>query len=126
MKKLILSFLVASLATLPLFSISHVQREEEQIVILPANSFDAERPNRTNVPIEAYYNSALSSIIVFFSENLGPVQTTITNITTGDIFEDTINAYGTPAIFPVLESGCSYMLLFTLPNGDAYYGEFEL
>ncbi|MBR5904897.1 MAG: hypothetical protein IKZ51_00395 [Bacteroidales bacterium] len=126
MKKLILSFLVASLATLPLFSISHVQGEEEQIVILPANSFDAERPNRTNVPIEAYYNCALSSIIVFFSENLGPVQTTITNITTGDIFEDTINAYGTPAIFPVLQSGCSYLLLFTLPNGDAYYGEFDL
>ena len=93
---------------------------------MPANSFDAERPNRTNVPIEAYYNCALSSIIVFFSENLGPVQTTITNITTGDIFEDTINAYGTPAIFPVLQSGCSYLLLFTLPNGDAYYGEFDL
>lgn len=127
MKKLILSVFVSALAVFPLFSLSASQEgKEEEIVILPSNSFDTERPNRTSVPIEAYYNSALCSIFVFFSENLGPVKTTITNLSSGDIIEDTINAYSTPALLFISGAEGLYLIRFSLNNGDEYYGELEL
>lgn len=126
MNKLATSIICLAVMALS-FSILNAQSDNDtNIVIIPANSTETTIPNRCDVPISAMYDAASCSLIVWFSQNLGLVDFSLYCFETGNTLETTINAYGAPAIFPVLQSGCSYMLLFTLPNGDAYYGEFEL
>lgn len=63
-------------------------------------------------------------LTVVFTENLGQVVVEVT--TDGGVEVDTSALY-TPngIIFYIPETG-SYIVNFTLPNGDVYYGEFEV
>ena len=64
------------------------------------------------------------SLTVVFTENLGNVQVEVTDSTGGTVdYWDiwTPNGY----IVYIYDTG-SYVVTFTLPNGDEYYGEFEV
>ena len=64
------------------------------------------------------------SLTVVFTENLGNVQVEVTDSTGGTVdYWDiwTPNGY----IVYIYDPG-SYVVTFTLPNGDEYYGEFEV
>ena len=72
--------------------------------------------------IEATING--HSLTVVFTENLGNVQIEVTDSTGGTVdYWDiwTPNGY----IVYIYDTG-SYVVTFTLPNGDEYYGEFEV
>ena len=76
---------------------------------------------RTN-SILAYIDG--HSLTVTFTENLGTVQVDVTTAT-GDRVEYT--PIWTPDSFTTyLASTGSYVVTITLPNGDEYYGEFEV
>lgn len=63
-------------------------------------------------------------LTVVFTENLGQV---VVEVTTDGGVEVDASALYTPngVIFYIPETG-SYIVTFTLPNGDVYYGEFEV
>ena len=63
-------------------------------------------------------------LTVVFTENLGHVTVEVT--TTGGAVVETAGLY-TPngACLHIPDTG-SYVVTFTLPNGDIYYGEFEV
>lgn len=78
------------------------------------------------VPIAAEYWDAVSSIIVFFRNDLGTVSIAIENLSTGSCIQTVVNAR--QGVFPFRISGEEgiYRISFTLSNGHKYTGMFEL
>ena len=64
------------------------------------------------------------SLTVTFTENLGTVQIEITTASGGPV---TFTDVWTPdSYIAYIPSTGSYVVTITLPNGDEYYGEFEV
>ena len=64
------------------------------------------------------------TLTVVFLENLGQVQIQVETALGGDTqYQSTPTPNG--VIFYITNTG-SYIVTFTLPNGDEYYGEFEV
>ena len=85
--------------------------------------------NQNNVqgaPKDMYIQATIDGhcLTVVFTENLGQV---VVEVTTDGGVEVDASALYTPngVIFYIPETG-SYIVTFTLPNGDVYYGEFEV
>lgn len=78
------------------------------------------------IPIEACYNSGISTILAYFIYDLGRVSVEIENQTTGDFVQVVIN--GTQGDHSFLISGDSgvYEISFKLPNQIVYVGTFEI
>lgn len=72
--------------------------------------------------IEASINGHV--LIVAFTENLGQVNIEVSAVSGG---ETQVESTPTPngVLFYIYDTG-SYIVTFTLPNGDEYYGEFEV
>ena len=91
--------------------LSHIQINEAQVQGPPKGS-------SIQATIDGHY------LTVAFLENLGQVNIVIT-----DVYDNEIRVESTPTPTGVniyiLNTG-SYVVTFTLPNGDEYYGEFEV
>ena len=72
--------------------------------------------------IEATING--HSLTVVFTENLGNVQVEVTDSTGGTV--DYWDIWTPNGYIAYLYDTGSYVVTFTLPNGDEYYGEFEV
>lgn len=64
------------------------------------------------------------TLTVVFTENLGQVTVEVSRVGGG---ETQVESTPTPngVLFYIYDTG-SYIVTFTLPNGDEYYGEFEV
>jgi hypothetical protein len=72
--------------------------------------------------IQASINGHILTVI--FTENLGQVQVEITTATGGYVQADScITPNGLQFYIPIAGD---YIVTFTLPNGDEYYGEFTI
>lgn len=82
--------------------------------------------HRSIIPIEAYYIALNSSICVTFSQNLGDMDVTVTNLTTGDSDDFEIVASIGSTLLPISGDTGYYRIDFILSSGTQYYGEFEI
>lgn len=96
------------------------------IVILPANHTGTTFPNRSIVPIEAYYSSLASSVVVSFTVDLGSVDVVVSNIDAGETVEVTIDSYDAPSFISIPWTEGLVSVQFILDDGQLYYGEFNL
>ena len=78
------------------------------------------------VPISASYDSMLSSVILSFTSNLGEIEVEVMNTTTGGYASDLVDTQFLYATIPITMGLGHYILLFTLPSGQRYRGEFDL
>lgn len=78
------------------------------------------------IPIQAYYDSATSTVSVSFSQNLGEIELIITNLLNGDYVTYIIETCQGSVILPFNGESGLYRLLFLPPTGPAYEGEFSL
>lgn len=64
------------------------------------------------------------TLTVVFTENLGQVNIEVSSVSGG---ETQVESTPTPngVLFYITDTG-SYIVTFSLPNGDEYYGEFEV
>lgn len=64
------------------------------------------------------------TLTIVFTENLGQVNIEVSAVSGG---ETQVESTPTPngVLFYIYDTG-SYIVTFTLPNGDEYYGEFEV
>lgn len=87
-----------------------------------------ECPNRTpaNVPIQACYQDVLSSVCMTFSQNLGVLDITITNLTDGTYADYEVDSSLGSAILPISGNEGIYNILITTAGGIQYGGEFEI
>ena len=78
------------------------------------------------VPISAHYMSLLSTVILTFTSNLGEIEVEITNTTSGGYVSGTIDTQYLSSMIPISMGSGHYILLFTLPSGRQYIGEFDI
>ena len=78
------------------------------------------------VPISAIYESLLSTVILTFTANLGEIEVEITNTTSGGYVSGTIDTQYLSSMIPISMGSGHYILLFTLPSGRQYIGEFDI
>ena len=78
------------------------------------------------IPIFASYESLLSSVLLTFTSNLGEIEVEVMNTTTGDYISEMIDTQFLSATVPITMGPGHYLILFTLPSGRQYKGEFDL
>ena len=64
------------------------------------------------------------TLTVVFTENLGQVAIEVSLVEGGEI--ETTTTYTPSGVIIYIPNSGSYVVTFTLPNGDEYYGEFEV
>lgn len=79
-----------------------------------------------NVPICAYYEEFLSSVCLTFSQNLGDLDITITNLTDGTYADYEVDSSLGSAILPMSGNTGIYNVLIVTAGGIQYGGEFEV
>jgi len=102
--------------------------EDTVIVIWPNPEIDPGGRPRSEVfvPISASYDSMLSSVILSFTSNLGEIEVEVVNTTTGGYVSGMVDTSFLSATVPITFGSGHYILLFTLPSGQRYRGEFDV
>lgn len=126
MKKILL-FSVALLLLLPVQNIT--ADDDNKTVVLEIDIYQtAKRLQRSfvDIPLECYYVGFDSSVVIVFSEDIGIVDISIVNTSTGEVFFDTVDAKdGQYAVGISGEDGL-YRITITTESGDEYEGEFSI
>ena len=79
---------------------------------------------KTNVAESIFADISGHKLTVAFSQNLGEVSIDISTASGASIFCLSVQ---TPTGYQYfVQNAGSYVITFTLPNGDKYYGEFEV
>ena len=78
------------------------------------------------VPINASYESMISSVILTFSYNLGEIEVEVLNTTSGGYDSGTVGTQFLYATVPITMGPGHYLILFTLPSGQRYKGELDI
>lgn len=84
---------------------------------------DDTRP-RTLIPIICIY--ADGTVQFTFMEDLGELEISVTNLSTGAEIIDEIDSFCGNALLEVPESSGEYQIEITTETGDSYYGEYIL
>ena len=136
MSKKFLLILIVGIGLMPSFTFpaSSFAREgivsdgDTTIIINPFPEIDpGGRPRSTVVvPISASYISMMTSVVLSFTTNLGEIEVEVLNTTTGGYVSDFVDTQFLYATIPITMGPGHYILLFTLPSGQRYRGEFDL
>ena len=78
------------------------------------------------VPISASYEAMLSTLFLTFTSNLGEIEVEVLNTTSGGYDYGTVDTQFLYATVPITMGPGHYLILFTLPSGRQYKGEFDL
>ena len=122
MKKLLLLLSIFVLAA----PLTKSTNDGGTVPIPVVDSHELDPIHRSLIPIEAYYISLNSSICVTFSQNLGDMDVTVTNMTTGDSDDFEIVASVGSTLLPISGDAGYFRIDFILASGTQYYGEFEI
>ena len=94
----------------------------EDKLTVRANTDDSNE--KTNVAESIFADISGHKLTVAFSQNLGEVSIDISTASGATIFCLSVQ---TPTGYQYfVQNAGSYVITFTLPNGDKYYGEFEV
>ena len=108
----------------PLYS-----QDDSTIVIspIPGNNPDPPIPRTpVIVPISASYESLLTSVILYFSYDLGEIEVEVLNTYTGGYDSGIVDTQYLSAIIPITLGIGYYIITFTLPSGQKFQGEFNI
>ena len=132
MKKVTLSILLAFTAFVYAFAINPVPaRDTSQVIPIIGGDGSGMGGGPRTLQISELQACVISLfgdyyIVVTVTQNLGQVEFTITNSSTGEYLDGEFNAL--PGSYPIPISGTPgyYMVLFTLLDGRSCYGSFVL
>lgn len=102
--------------------------DDEIIVILEETSPDYSSPPKSPsfIPLGCVYSPALTSLVAIYYQDLGSTSVEIENQTTGEYNQTLVNALAGPMVLPISGSAGQWTIMFTLPSGVQYYGEFDI
>lgn len=124
MKQLLIVLSILCMGAVESKSVNNNPQIPIQVII----STGQESPHRAPayVPIQAYYQEILSSVCMTFSQNLGVLDITITNLTDGTYADYEVDSSLGSAILPISGNEGFYTLDIMLTSGEQYVGQFEL
>ena len=100
---------------------TQIKKSEDGITIAIkeySSASSSDKSNSIQATIDGHY------LTVVFLENLGTVQIEVTDLNGGTV---ALTDFHTPTGYiAYINNTGSYIVTFTLPNGDVYYGEFEV
>lgn len=106
---------------------SFASSEDETIVIIPSNNSPNRRPHtKAKVPFEVSYCSETSSLSVLFLYDVGQVEISIMNVSSGSYYNYVINSNVGLTFLPINGDSGYYAITFNLPEGKQYVGEFVI
>ena len=116
---------MAVLLPLSAFEMSADEKEARKI---PLRMGKTEKLSRDLViePIESYYLGMLSSIQTTVTSDLGRIDMTVTNLTTGETWSDTFNFAISPHLLPISGAPGLYEITYLTSFGDLYEGTFTI
>ena len=88
------------------------------VVINKSKNTEFDRSNSISASIDGH------ALTVVFTENLGQVAIEVSFIGGGEV--ETTSLYTPSGVIIYIPYSGSYIVTFTLPNGDEYYGEFDV
>ena len=97
--------------------------DRKEIVIIKDNNPRPRTPD-FGVPIEAYYQGGV--IYLHFSEDIGCMDVNVTNITTGEQWNDTACADSSVEVIAISTTHGNYLITLESEIGTTYFGEFSL
>ena len=92
--------------------------ETPSITILKSKCGGTDKSGSISASIDGHY------LTVIFTENLGQVAVEVTTITGGPVETVSMTTPNGQVLYIALAG--DYIVNFTLPNGDEYYGEFTV
>ena len=115
LKKIIFSIFVLLIIGMNYASNSYY---EDKISIMASNTVGNDKSSSISASINGH------SLSVVFTENLGQVSIEVSYASGGEV--ETSSIYTPSGVIIYIPYSGSYVVTFTLPNGDEYYGEFEV
>ena len=125
MKKILL-FSVALLLLLPVQNIT--ADDDNKTVVLNIDIYKTKQAAQRSfvvIPLECYYVGFDSSVVTVFSEDIGTVDISIVNISTGEEFFDTVDSKDGQCAVEISGEGGLYRITITTES-DEYEGLFFL
>lgn len=124
MKQLLIVLSILCMGAVESKSVNNNPQIPIQVII----STGQESPHRAPayVPIQAYYQEILSSVCMTFSQNLGVLDITITNLSDGTHADYEIDSSLGSTILPISGVSGFYSILIVTASGIQYGGEFEV
>ena len=96
----------------------YAPNNEEPIVIIPAEQSFEHRPHsKAFVPFVANYNVGLASVLVRFIRDVGEVEISIQNLSSGEYNDYIIDSKVGLIALPISGDSGYYVIIFTLQNG---------
>lgn len=106
---------------------SFASSDDEVIVMIPSNHSSNRRPHtKAKIPFEVSYCSETSSVSVLFLHDIGQVEVSIMNVSSGSSHNYVINGNAGFAFLPISGDSGYYIITFHLENGRQYAGEFQI
>lgn len=125
MKKLLLILSILCMAAIESWSGNN--SPQIPIVIIESSQEDGlNHRSPETTPISACYEDFISSVYMTFSQNLGVLDITITNLTDGTYADYEVDSSLGSAILPISGNEGFYTLDIMLTSGEQYVGQFEL
>ena len=92
---------------------------------IPIRKVDDNRIIRslTDVQLSAWYNPVFMSIHTHASINIGIIDVTVTNLTTGEIWSDTFDSAVSPHFLQISGAPGLYEITYLTSFGDLYEGQ---
>lgn len=96
------------------------------IIIIHEND-DLENNSRGQIvaPFSGYVDSTAGVVVLSFTQSCGMVHIGFSNLSDGSYYSTSVNGSGVVVIPLALTSG-SWSVIFTLPAGNVYLGEFTI
>ena len=114
---------------LPLFTLDLRADDENTVLKIPLSIGKGNdlRRDISQCFISAYYYEMMSYIQTDITENLGKIDISVTNISTGEIWSDTINSKtDNQSILQISGSLGYYLIVYTTSSGDTIEGSFTI
>ena len=117
----ILLVLVAIFCNMPMRGDSPPECSQE----IPIRQSGSHGSIRSLSEIQAYYNGMLSTVCSSVASDLGEIDVTVTNCTTGEFWEDTFNSSLTSLhLLQISSTSGFYEVTYTTETGSIYEGFF--
>lgn len=114
---------------LPLSAINMRADEEDAVIKIPLNygkGVDLRRDFSQELIISCYYGM-MSCIQTSVSSDLGEVEVSVTNCSTGDMWYDTFDSGEEPyTVLYISGAAGLYEITYTTESGDVYEGSFMI
>lgn len=112
---------------LPLSAIEMKADDEKAEIKIPIHKSSGKLLSRTLIEIDACYYGMMSCIQTSVSSDLGEVEVSVTNCSTGDMWYDTFDSGEEPYTFLYISGAAGlYEITYTTESGDVYEGSFMI